>query len=79
VWHDAIVPVVTALLAQWLFASCPVQHELAMAFVIVSRPSNVVSTGVGSCSWVVGCLVGRSAGCLDPKLQGQCLGWLGQP
>jgi hypothetical protein len=44
-WHDAIVPVVTTLLAWWWFTNCPVQCGLAVAFVIVSySPRGVVAT-----------------------------------
>jgi len=35
-WRDALVLVMMALLARWWFANCPVQQELAMAFIIIS-------------------------------------------
>jgi hypothetical protein len=44
-WHDAIVSGVTALLTPWGSTNCPVQCELAVAFVIVScSPGSVVAT-----------------------------------
>jgi hypothetical protein len=35
-WHDATVLVMMTLLTRWGSTNCPVQRELAMAFVIVS-------------------------------------------
>jgi hypothetical protein len=41
---DAIVPVVTTLLAWWWFTNCPARCGLAVAFVIVScSPGGVVA------------------------------------
>jgi hypothetical protein len=71
VWRNATVPMVTTLLARCWFASCPVRRELAVAFIIVSRPSGGISTGVGSFSHVVGCPASHEADDHDPELQGR--------
>jgi hypothetical protein len=34
--HDATMPVMTALLAQWWLINCPARRDLAVAFVIIS-------------------------------------------
>jgi hypothetical protein len=50
-----------------------------VAFVIVSRPSNGVSMGVGSRSLIVGCPAGHETGGRDPKLRGRDPRWLDWP
>jgi ACR3 family arsenite efflux pump ArsB len=43
-WHDATVPVITALLAWWWFTNCVAQCDLVMAFIIIScSPSGVMA------------------------------------
>jgi hypothetical protein len=71
VCHNATVPVMVALLALYWFASCPVQCELTLPFVIVSCPSGGISMGVGSHFHVVGCPAGREASDHNPKPRGR--------
>jgi hypothetical protein len=43
-WHDATLPVVTALLAWWWFANCLARQELVVASIIIScSPDGVVA------------------------------------
>ena len=79
VLHDATVPVVMALLAWWWFASCPVRHELAVAFVIIFRPSGGISTGVGSRSLIIDYPAGHETSGHDPELRGRGRRWHGRP
>jgi hypothetical protein len=70
-WHDAIVPVVMALLAQWWFASCSMRRELVVAFIIISCSlGDIVASvrGVGSYSQAINHLAGCDAGGQSPSL-----------
>jgi hypothetical protein len=45
VWRDATVSVMSALLAQWWFASCPMRRGLIVAFIIVFySPRSIMAT-----------------------------------
>ena len=53
--------------------------ELAVAFIIIFRPSGGVSAGVGSRFLVVGCPATRETNGRDAELQGRGRRWLDRP
>jgi hypothetical protein len=79
-WHDAIVPIMAAVLARWWFANYPTQHDLVVAFIIVSySPEDIVAT-ITELVVALGSLVAfpsRGATCLDPGWPGRGPQWSG--
>jgi hypothetical protein len=80
-WHDAIVSVMTALLARWWFTNYPVRCSLVVAFVVISCPLGgsvaAVKEQVASPGSSIA-FAGRDDSGFDPGVRGRGPQWPSQ-